>query len=115
MMGVSVLCTVRRHNYQDLEMEYEASKIAFDSDTTTWYLKPRWYRLAWRPVLEDPSNTANLYESYEKPPISKEDHGWIEIGSFEVDLVCGDAFPSQTPLVLVWLLVMLITWFEIRV
>ncbi|KAK9158043.1 hypothetical protein Scep_004617 [Stephania cephalantha] len=29
-----VLCG-KEHNYRDLEMEYEASKVAFDSDTTT--------------------------------------------------------------------------------
>ncbi|KAK9167161.1 hypothetical protein Scep_002352 [Stephania cephalantha] len=34
-MGVSVLCTCgKKDNYRDLEMEYEASKVAFDSDTT---------------------------------------------------------------------------------
>ncbi|KAK9105050.1 hypothetical protein Scep_021894 [Stephania cephalantha] len=36
MMGVSVLCSCgKEDNYRDLEMEYEASKVAFDSDTTT--------------------------------------------------------------------------------
>ncbi|KAK9151292.1 hypothetical protein Syun_009601 [Stephania yunnanensis] len=33
--GSECVMPVQQHNYQDLEMEYEASKVAFDSDTTT--------------------------------------------------------------------------------
>ncbi|KAK9135063.1 hypothetical protein Syun_014393 [Stephania yunnanensis] len=42
---------------------------------------------AWRPVLEDASNLQIFFDYYAiaKPPISKEDHGWIEIGSFELN------------------------------
>ncbi|KAK9162521.1 hypothetical protein Syun_003423 [Stephania yunnanensis] len=40
--GSECVVPVQQHNYQDLEMEYEASKVAFDSDSIHHrYLKPQ--------------------------------------------------------------------------
>ncbi|KAK9148634.1 hypothetical protein Scep_007391 [Stephania cephalantha] len=60
-MGVSVLCLLQQHNYQDLEMEYEASKVAFDSDTTTLVLLDLLMDVDVPPLIE----TFSLMGSYE--------------------------------------------------